>query len=777
MRLVVKELPKSAVSSIAYKQEQKCLRLLNQLHHHNIIQFLGSYCYKENQNFIFPRIDMDLRAFLKEKQRFGNFRDNFTFFSALRGVASALLNTHNLHLNRQIHGIDFEGIGYHHDLRPANILVNKETFILADFGLGNVKSATSNSLTNWIQTSGDYLAPECMDEKTFQSQNTGRSIDIWAMGCLMADVTTYMSKGSEGVKDFRDKRLTERMPGFRDSCFYDSSGTTKIEITEWLRGLELSNVRAGPSSIVLLADLALRTLTSDPLQRMKIGELLNKLTRLSLQAHFSAVSTRFAIFVDSQPQADLDLQLLQTRLYTWGYVSELVKKPEDFLEAQMEWQDRIHDDAVKNLIHLFHALDSDGPWNFSLDSVRGDEIGRYVASLWRTLPQDLYKRATDYWQHEVLKSSDVDRIDAIAKASSSLRFSAFHDARALATMAQIRIAIDNLGLSNNDNTSHSWLMKGQDITTTDDSRPWVIGKWKPNTHVLVEWMWYALGWDKVDLSQRSVVMELRAKSFGLHQKPSSLRTLDCVGCFEKRGPKSGFGFVYRLPEHTRPEPKDLFQLLEDGEQHAANQPLLGDKFSLAAAVADFLKQFHIVGWVHESFNPHNIIFFSSQEGSAHSKSPDLKSPYFVGLHRSRPSGSIWQTEGPEAAGASDYHHPDYMINGRYRPEYDYYSLGIVLLEIGLWRTLKEMLSGDKFKTMSAAQIRQELIKLCKTRLGAKMGVVYRDTALRCLDGRLDIVRRQRVPESLRGEELNMGSFGEFLESVVEPLQRLAAASI
>jgi len=121
------------------ENEKMILRLLNQLHHRNIVPLLGSYTHREEHYFLFPCIDMDLKRFFRQQNRFGKFQRDFTFYSALRGLSSALSNTHLLRLNQEAHGVDFEAIGYHHDIRPANILVNGRTFILADFGLVNLK--------------------------------------------------------------------------------------------------------------------------------------------------------------------------------------------------------------------------------------------------------------------------------------------------------------------------------------------------------------------------------------------------------------------------------------------------------------------------------------------------------------------------------------------------------------------------------------------------------------------------------------------------------------
>lgn len=59
--------------------------------------------------------------------------------------------------------------------------------------------------------------------------------------------------------------------------------------------------------------------------------------------------------------------------------------------------------------------------------------------------------------------------------------------------------------------------------------------------------------------------------------------------------------------------------------------------------------------------------------------------------------------------------------------------------------------------MSLADIRQELIRLCKAKMGSKMGALYEDTVVLCLDGGL---------VDGRGES---AVFSNFMERVAGPL--------
>jgi len=166
--------------------------MLHFLRHPNIVDLLGSYTYRGEHSLLFPELDMDLADFFREKDRYGTFVDDTRFYSALKGLSSAVESVHSINFSSQKHGFTFAGLGYHHDIRPRNILVSKETFLLADFGLSNMNSAKDGSATLWKNGVGDYIAPECIDAN-FQHQTIGRAIDIWALGGIICDFIAYLS--------------------------------------------------------------------------------------------------------------------------------------------------------------------------------------------------------------------------------------------------------------------------------------------------------------------------------------------------------------------------------------------------------------------------------------------------------------------------------------------------------------------------------------------------------------------------------------------------------
>lgn len=84
-----------------------------------------------------------------------------------------------------------EGIAYlhshrilHRDLKPQNLLIDREGHIkLADFGLSRAFSLPTRTYTHEVVTLW-YRAPELLLGAKIYST----SIDIWSLGCIMAEM-------------------------------------------------------------------------------------------------------------------------------------------------------------------------------------------------------------------------------------------------------------------------------------------------------------------------------------------------------------------------------------------------------------------------------------------------------------------------------------------------------------------------------------------------------------------------------------------------------------
>ena len=761
-----------------------CLRLLHQLNHPNIIPLLGSYTYQGEHNLLFPCIAMDLKQCLKG-ERFAMFDWDFTFFSALWGLGSALSKLHQLYLNKTDHKLQLEAIGYHHDIRPANILVSLDTFILADFGMGNYKPAAAISQTPWKSTIGDYLAPECMDE-SHKPHDVGRAIDVWAFGCLLAEVVTYMLKGATGVDNFRRRRdLPGRMSGWSDCGFYRPDGKIKDEAKDWLHFLA-KKVAHGDPCYSILVELSLQALTGDPKERPKINHICLGLSVASLKAHFQAVEKRFARHLAGDfdtPGVDRryadNLWLFQERLRAWGHA--LLLHRSEIGPGLSSTIEELHDVSIADLVALFQQLNTrspHSPGNLSDEKQSSFEgaLDQLIERLWDHLPTSLRRRAENCWHQAILETKDMAVFESVHRQLRT-RYTVYDITNALAMMK--KISLEMLQPDSLEASAKGWSISLDDLDIPSSENGRQIGYYKGTTPVLIEKSKDKPRWTKIDPVQQRLVTSLKAKGFGFELKSNGLIILKCIGAIVDSGDKDVYGLIYEIPIGMKPTPRTLLQYLELGEATPKSQPALGDKFRFALALADFLQQFHTIGWVHENFNPHNVLFFTStqnEQDADRGLSSNMKQgPYVVGLHKSRPHGEFWQTEGPYPDdNYHDYQHPEYSGSGRYLPCYDYYSLGIILLEIGLWRPLKNLISSKRFTTMGGTELRTELMNMAQNELGPRMGAKYRDTVLRCMNGSLKIGFDSSLDETNAGDRSMLESFGE---NVVEPLERLATAPI
>ncbi|KUJ13130.1 uncharacterized protein LY89DRAFT_721898 [Mollisia scopiformis] len=219
-------------------------------------------------------------------------------------------------------------------------------------------------------------------------------------------------------------------------------------------------------------------------------------------------------------------------------------------------------------------------------------------------------------------------------------------------------------------------------------------------------------------------------------KPTDFRVQDCLGFFEDdEFPR--YGMIYRLPQSASREVVSLYNLLDRSEDPLL--PDLGDKFKLAKILVTALLRLHDCGWVHGSFRSNNIIFLADEDES---EARHLRDPYIHGFTFSRPTDPSEITlEYSMTHFEHDlYRHPqiaqfisrkvlrDITDHQRFQTVHDLYALGIILLEIGLWRRINTLWK-DKY---TLARFHEKLVTAYVPRLGPKMGITYRDAVQRLL---------------------------------------------
>lgn len=733
---------------------------------------------------------MDLEEFMTLEVRPDGFRHDITFVTALRDLASAVEHIHDLRLTDDSHGMDLKAIGYHFDFRPANILVKHGTFVLADFGLGSVKHAASQSDTPWQKGRGDYIAPECMHESTFEPQVVGRGIDVWAFGCLVADMATYVKRGPQGLQEFHEVREQEVPDASFPWYFWKPGGQLKSSVTDWLTGLV--ETASKPSNDLIM--LALQTLVPDRHSRPDISRVRLGLDAAVLRILASTISAHFTEYITtaaSRGRGSFNVMKLWYEHERIRSLSQLLCRDEEStVKVLLETKgfQTCYDVMTSSLRCIKTVLAVTGvpkTGTQQIEDATGIEesfeaqIPTLAEALWKLLPSRLSKEAQMLFLQSIAQKSpngDVDRLVAIeALLQSQEQF----DAAAIAHMKYLRKDM-------NQSNTKQFLRRRDLLTSPEPQGGHMYGLYETperRERVLVEWMYYRESWKKVSNVERLLIMRLRAKGFSSDRKPNDLRILKCLGFVEQEDldtEEHGYGFIYQLPSRfsdsqSKRVPLTLQEVLHFSRKSRTQIPLRA-KFLLARSLAGFLRDFHAVGYLHKTINSKNIMFTHNTEDLSQQYPGDMfksiepwGNPLIVGLQRCRPEGEIWETEGPpDKDGMEGYEHPEYREHGRFKMVYDYYSLGLVLLEVGLWHPVLKDYYGDpdQRKKLSASGFRKQYMAKYAPKLTFTVGEVYRDVVLACLDGSL------ASSTSTDGE-----AFGRFYQTVMKPLDDLAELRI
>lgn len=257
---------------------------LHHLEHPNILPLLTSYTYNGVPNFLLPLVEGgDLEQLLNKNRRPKDFARDNNFYDALSGLTSALETLHDY----KSCVLGTEMIGYHHDLKPKNVLVSEARFVLSDFGLSKLKTG-DDSRTPFKKGQGHYLAPECEDlERNFSKGVISRASDVWSLGCILLEVIVFMVGGNDAIVDFRQRRAVKKGFFATKTFFCGESINPEVE----RRTLELAN---GKDAIVRKAAVLIRQiLVIDFTKRLKASEIAVRLRRISFEASYEGLLAAF----------------------------------------------------------------------------------------------------------------------------------------------------------------------------------------------------------------------------------------------------------------------------------------------------------------------------------------------------------------------------------------------------------------------------------------------------------------------------------------------------
>ena len=693
------------------------------LKHPNILELLASYTHKDRHNLIFPRAEGGTLANILACDRQGtSFESNESFVIALVGLSSAVEHVHNFVERR----LDLDLIGCHHDLKPKNILVSENKWILADFGLSKFRPLSEGSGSMFGKGADSYLAPECEDlDGSFRKHVIRRSSDIWSFGCIITEVVSYMILGPDGVKTFNKQRGFDKRQ-WHFALFHCGPGQPNPAVNSWLSSLEIE----APKTCKALLKLARAMLSLDEKERPKAKEVTARLQLIAVRAVIESIDE---ILVKAFSQGNsFDAFIEQKRFEAWKYslgMLETDTSPDAIGDIPSE-QTFAFESILGCLFDIRSYVES---LPSQEQSGRVLPLGQLNDRLGELLGGVLQEKARSYFKEAMVERVDND---LLSKIGDNLYLDKEIKARAtLKHMTHLVMANDKTG-------GEEKLIKLPEIGPRFGHHN--LASLQENgvsRQVLVEWRSY--GRKRADdtinhqlFGRVNAIADLLGRD-----KPVEFRALDCAGFFHDPS-KLAFGLVYdfpRSPWQDRPNlaPETLEKLIAKPLESVLDRPALDDKLKLAHTLARCVLEFHLVGWLHKALVSSNVAFFNV---GGRQQNEWLQEPYVLGFHHSRPDEISAFTQGLTElyANAKVYQHPEYLKDSRrYRIEYDYYSLGILLLEVGLWRPIGEL---SKKYTGTFEENRRNILRERVPLLKEYMGKRYFEAVRICLEedfGELD----------------------------------------
>lgn len=172
--IAIKKVTRAFDDLVDGKRILREIKLLQQLHHDNIIRIRDIYPPQspdfEDIYIVTDLMDTDLQSVINSRQALTEDHHQHFTYQMLRGLAY-------LHSKEVVH----------RDLKPPNILVNRNCDVrICDFGLARVLKAADEDTfgnTDYVVTRW-YRAPEVV---LLASEYT-QAIDVWAVGCILAEM-------------------------------------------------------------------------------------------------------------------------------------------------------------------------------------------------------------------------------------------------------------------------------------------------------------------------------------------------------------------------------------------------------------------------------------------------------------------------------------------------------------------------------------------------------------------------------------------------------------
>lgn len=700
--------------------------MLRILKHPNIVEFHTAFTFQGRPTLLFGEAECDLREWLRG-DRSVRFSEGETL-EALYELSSALGRMHQYFIEGQQPSM----IGCHFDLHPGNILVRGRSFILSDFGLSRLKYEEQGSQSYFKGGVRDYCAPECQQwEDDFDRNKSGRPSDIWSFGCIIAEVATFLKDGTEGLRRFdKVRRIKGTVPVLK--TFHDRGRPHQGVAT--LIGELRSNVT---KYIIVagLANLVHRMLIIDPRIRPCAY-------RVSAQFYLLSLNFRYRETLESLqrliPIADYGWKVEHDRLTIWAREMGLGKPLPN--ETGIEWLSE-PSSAIQfeNIRHLLLQIrdDCEAQSQDPSSDLSGQRnilplhvLRVSIDGLWHTQTPKVIRKMNMALENIILSVDDTE-IPRMARFLPN----GSRPQLLLAIKQAMRATNDNMEIKESVQVDQAMIRGHQEWQRKVLGKIWVLDK--QTEYVLTEFLQYDDSWigrSEELIARINALVSLLSK-MQIDKRLPVLRCRSFCHCPNRQA----YGMMYEIPKRlivgdNLPLPLNLAEVIGKTSSRS-KRPALGEVFNLAHTLAVSVLSFHKAGWLHKGICAYNVIFFPHTPDSP---GASLSTVRLIGFNYSRESDEGVTTVGPrEDRHIWEYQHPEYRkVDGkiRFREDFDYYGLGLVLLELGRWKVLRDMTKAKNRLTLSPQDLKARLLEEEVSQLKSSMGLYYHDAVAACFGG-------------------------------------------
>ena len=160
---------KEVEDDLVKKTMKRELKMLQKLHHPNVVDFQEAYKRKGNLYLVFEFVEKNLLELLQEHPQ---------------GLDPNLIRYLTYQLCKAIKYLHDQNI-IHRDVKPENLLITENMELkLCDFGFARLISGScTEKLTDYVATRW-YRAPELL----LTQGEYGKEVDYWAIGCIMGEL-------------------------------------------------------------------------------------------------------------------------------------------------------------------------------------------------------------------------------------------------------------------------------------------------------------------------------------------------------------------------------------------------------------------------------------------------------------------------------------------------------------------------------------------------------------------------------------------------------------